>query len=213
MINRRLVFLLATAIALGAFSAWVDGGSFLGTSKEHGKAASGTPSATALQTQAAAPAGRNDVSLNPLSDIRIESLSEMVDRPLFNPSRAPAKKEPLPEPEVEPVVEAEPAVAVDMVDPGEFTLLAVASDGNDKTAVVRSNSNNEIFHLKPGEFLSGLQVMQVGHRDITLARQGQSFKLELFQRPESAAPQADAETAGAPQTESAGGGQLSPDEQ
>jgi hypothetical protein len=211
MKSRRLVLLLAIAAALAAFSAWVDSGRYPGTSQEIGQSASAGLPTAAIQMRELAPGPRREVSLNPLSDIEPEKFSEIVDRPLFNPTRAPAAIEPPAEPE--PVVETAPPPAEVTINPGDFTLMAIASDGNVMTAVVRSNVSNEVFHLKPGQLISDLQVVEIGPREITLAKQGQSFKLELFQKPVGLAPHDDTETAGAAQVEGIEDGSAGPGEQ
>lgn len=209
MINRRLVLLAATAGALAAYTAWSDGGDLLR------RLAGGTPAPSkAVQIAALPPkefvaADRGTPILNPLHGLAIESLDEIVARPLFNPSRAPAPKQ---EPSAPaPFVEVEAAGTVESaIDPADFTLLAVASDGTERIALVRWNSANQVFHLKEGERLSDLQVLQVGERDIVFGRDGNSFELRLFEKP-TRSP--DGESADAPPAATGNGPTVVPEQQ
>ncbi len=203
--NRRLILLVAAALGLGGFMVWSGEESLLGISLKQGKSLLGA--ATPAEPLAADASVSRTVP-NPLGEVSIDMLNEIVDRPLFNPSRAPAEKaEPPAEPA--PVVTAEPETVDDGINAEEFTLLAVASDGLETRAIVRSNASNEIFHLKEGEYLADLQVMAVGNRDITLGRNGQSVRLELFQKPAPGATP-EAPEAAPPESEAPAGERSQP---
>jgi hypothetical protein len=187
LINQRLIALVAVAGALAAYFVWSDSETLMGRLTGRNQAISKAPSSPAGQPQQSAGTDRSAVSLNPLSGIGVDTLSAMVDRPLFNPSRAPAPKQQEPAPV--PVVTTEPVVVENAFNSDDFTLLAVASNATDKTAVVRQNSTAEVFHLKSGQLLSGWEVLVVDEREITLGQQGKSFQLKLFQKPAADAPQ------------------------
>jgi hypothetical protein len=181
LISQRLIVLVAVAGILAAYFVWSDGENLMDRLTGKGQAISEIASPLAGQPQQSAGTDKGTVSLNPLSSIGVDTLSAMIDRPLFNPSRAPAPKRQQPVPE--PVAAPEPAVVEDTFNPDDFTLLAVAFSATDKTAVVRQNSTAEVFHLKSGQLLSGWEVMTVDEREITLGQQGKSFQLKLFQKP------------------------------
>jgi hypothetical protein len=190
--NQRLIVLIAVAGVLATYFIWSDGGTLIDRLTGRGEAISEAGSSPILQLPASADMDKGAVSLNPLSGIALETLSAMVERPLFNPSRAPAPKQQEPAPV--PVVTAEPIVVENTLNTNDFTLLAVASNAVDKTAVVRQNSTAEVFHLKPGQLLSGWEVLVVDEREITLGQQGKSFQLKLFQKPATGASQPVDET-------------------
>lgn len=118
---------------------------------------------------------------------------EISKRPLFNPTRAPAPKEepppPAPPQEAPPPPEQPAQVALNAND---FTLLAIASSEDGKTAVVRSNADAKVFHLKQGETISDLEVLEVGDRGIKLGKDGQTIELEMFVKAPPPAPGVDA---------------------
>jgi hypothetical protein len=177
MSNRRLGILIAIACVLAAYFLWSDGRVWLDqlSLRNDIVAEPGVPPVQPLEPAKSAGKG----TLNPLGAIKIQMLSEMVDRPLFNPSRASAPKEPPPVAVIEAQPETEP-VGSDLAD---FTLLAVASSDAGKTAVVRRNSTNEVFHVSEGQSLSDWKIIAVSEREITVGRNEKTFQLKLFQNP------------------------------
>lgn len=127
------------------------------------------------------PAQSKNVVLNPLR-MSAEDLVEIVDRPLFNPMRAPrveAPPPPPPEPVVaEVLVEAEPEF-----DPSEYTLLGVAASASLKTAMIRANKTDKVFHVSAGQKFMDLTVEAVDDREVTLRFDQNSYKLKLFENP------------------------------
>ncbi len=175
MNNRRLALLITIACILAAYFFWSDGRTWLGQlSERDDKAAKST--APPIQPVEAAK-GADKEAVNPLGAIQIQMLSEMVDRPLFNPSRAPTPKEPPPA----AVIETQPDTQAADANIADFTLLAVASSDAGKTAVVRQNSTNEVFHLSEGQSLSDWKIITVSEREITVGRGEKTFQLKLFQ--------------------------------
>lgn len=175
MNNRRLALLITIACILAAYFFWSDGRTWLDqlSGREDKAAKSTTPPIQPVE----AAKGADKEALNPLGAIQIQMLSEMVDRPLFNPSRAPTPKEPPPV----AVIETQPDTQAADMDPADFTLLAVASSDAGKTAVVRQNSTNQVFHLTEGQSLSDWKVMAVSEREIILGQGEKTFQLKLFQ--------------------------------
>ena len=181
MTNQRLLLLSATAAALAAFTLWSDDGRLLQRLTGYEPAAAIAGQRPKTKTENTAETGPVNIVLNPLHGIGIGALSEMVDRPLFNPTRAPAPKaKPA---EAEPAAVDPPAVVADTPPPADFTLQAVALGETGRYAVVRANGTGEIFHVKQGQLLSDWQVKEVGNRAITLMRQDQSLQLKLFEAP------------------------------
>lgn len=181
MINRRLVLLMSAALGLGAYGVWSgDGKIFV----ERLSGAVGAPQlvvqAQAPVAQETAPATAPAKSLNPLSELEIAALSEITERPLFNPTRAPAEAQQ--EVATETAAVPETPVIDNSINPDDFTLLAVADNSENKIALVRRNSTNEIFHLKEGQTFSDWQVLAVGDRQITLGLNGNTVDLKMFGR-------------------------------
>jgi hypothetical protein len=184
MIERRLLLLLMVAGILGAYSVYNHGETLLDRFKPQEQAAR---AANAGTLKATTYGGGSVVNLNPVSGIDVAALNDMIERPLFNPTRAPKPRVQPP-----PVVEAAaPAVVEDDINPKDFTLLAVAATEADKTALVRWNSADKVFHLKRGQLLSDWEVLEVGDREVTLGKGGKSVQIKLFQKPAAAILQPD----------------------
>lgn len=177
MKNRRLLLLIACAAALAAYAVWSgSAGSLL--------MLAGAGDAAAV---AEAPAPRvaeskmssEPIPLNPLAAVTVEQFAEIVDRPLFNPTRTPPPVE-----DAAPAQVAGPAPPApeESAKPEDFTLLAVAVADDSRIAMLRWNKTNEVFHLKQGQFLSDWELRSVGEREVTIGRNDVSFSLKLFER-------------------------------
>ncbi len=142
-------------------------------------AAAATPVAA---EQASAPAAPQQAALNPLQ-LSAGALSETIRRPLFNPTRAPRIEAPPPPPPPEPVVTETPVEPAPAFDPGDYTLLGVVASTELKTAMIRSNKTDEIFHVSPGQKLLELTIEAVDAREVTLRLGEDSYKLKLFENP------------------------------
>ncbi len=183
MMNRRLVLLFAAAGALAAYAALGDNGNFIANlvAPEQAVSAGGPP---AVLASGVADKPLQHVALNPLGSLAAQSLDAILERPLFNPTRAPAPPAPPPAPvEKAPPVMADPVAAEEPVNPKDFTFIAVASGDGQPIAVLRWNPTGEIFHLRKGEAMLEWQVASIGARDVQLSRGGQSLDLKLFDRP------------------------------
>ncbi len=178
MKNRRLLLLIACAAALAAYAVWSgSAGSLL--------MLAGAGDAAAV---AEAPAPRvaeskmssEPIPLNPLAAVTVEQFAEIVDRPLFNPTRTP----PPPVEDAAPAQVAGPAPPApeESAKPEDFTLLAVAVADDARIAMLRWNKTNEVFHLKQGQFLSDWELRSVGEKEVTIGRNDVSFSLKLFER-------------------------------
>lgn len=176
--NRRLLLLIAAATGLAVYVANGEGGRLMARLTEQG--AEALPPRNSGKS-APAKSAANPVPLNPLSELKVASLEEITNRPLFNPLRKPA---PPPPPAVAEAPEVtEPVQQEAAVNPDDFALLAIASGDFGRTAVVRWNPTNEVLHLKLGQELSGWQITEVGDREVTIGRDGKTLVLKLFQKP------------------------------
>lgn len=181
MIDRRLALLLAAAIGLGGYTLW-SGDSALSTwltSQDDIVTAVKQPPATSIaQTKA-----NKETNLNPLATLRIEQFEDIVQRPLFNATRAPA---PVPEqvvdeePEQQAVVEV-PVVEEPPVKPEDFALLGIASKGGTWTVVMRWNPSNEVHRLKTGGEIQGWSLTEVTPQGVKLSRNGKDLDIKMFQ--------------------------------
>lgn len=124
------------------------------------------------------------VPANPLSSIAIGSLDEIVERPLFNPTRhaTPAA--------LEPVIEAPPAAVAETFGPDDVTLLGVVAAGADKTALLRLNKTSELLRLKSGQSFAGWRLDAIGDRSVVIKRGGRAYPLDLFAGKPAAVPAA-----------------------
>jgi hypothetical protein len=114
--------------------------------------------------------GGQTAPVNPLARILLASLSQTVERPLFNQSRAP---KPEPVAEAEPKEESQPSVA-------DFTLLGIAVANNDRTALLRLNKTNEVVRLKAGQNFAEWKVTDIQARSVVIGNGETAFSLELF---------------------------------
>jgi general secretion pathway protein N len=190
--NRRLLLLIACAAALAAYAVWSGSAGSLLTLVGGGDAAAVAESPAPAAQIVVGNRAVEPVPLNPLSGIAVEQFAEIVNRPLFNPTRTPP---PPPVEDVAPAAVAQPATQ-DAAKPEDFTLLAVAIDDNARIAMLRWNKTNEVFHLKQGQYLSDWELLSIGEREVTIGRDDVLFSLKLFARarPLEAPPaQGDAE--------------------
>lgn len=180
MIDRRLAFLLAMAIGLGGYAVWSGDNLFsdwLNPQSEIVTAVKQPSTANVAEVKTDPPA-----SLNPLAALSVSQFEDMIKRPLFNPSRAPA---PVPEPpdDEEPppeAVEATPPVE-ETVNPNDFALLGIASRDGSWTVVMRWNPSNEIHRLKHGSEIQGWSLTDVTPQKVRLSRNGKDIDIKMFQ--------------------------------
>jgi hypothetical protein len=180
--NRRLLFLSATAAILAAYliaEGWLG---------RH----SGQPSdGTAGQAGSTAETGRapaEPARLNPLEGLDGQSLTAMTDRPLFNPGRAPRPAEPPPPPPPDPVEPppADPQPAA--VGPAEqdFTLLAVAAGPAGRVAALRIAATGEVLYLREGQPVTTWTLLSVEEKSVVIGTREASVTLKLFETDASA---------------------------
>lgn len=174
MNNRRLLLLSTCAAALAVYAVWSGAAGTLLTLASGGSAAVIAEVPLPQLAENSKPA--EAVALNPLAGTAVESFGEIVDRPLFNPTRTPPAEDSAPV----KVAEPEQAPPQDAAKARDFTLLAIAIADDARIAMVRWNKTNEVFHLKQGQYLSDWELQSVGEREVTLGRNEESFALKLF---------------------------------
>jgi len=182
MSNRRLVLISAAGAILVGGALWYEPPEFLSNyfappqAESPGAGEGGAVTAAAPDSQAA----EDTASVNPLHGLDLSQFAELVDRPLFNPTRAGAPKV---EPEApEPVVETPPPeVEKTAATAADFTLMAVSISDAGTIAMVRVNRTNEVFRLKPGQYLLDWTVSSIEPREMTLKRDAEDISLKLFE--------------------------------
>jgi len=112
--------------------------------------------------------------INPLNPITLASLTQTIERPLFNRTRVP-------KPKFEPQVAEQPVEPE--IGPQDFTLIGIVVGDDSKTAVLKFNKTNEVFHLKAGQSFSDWQVAEIGPKSVVVKKDELSFPLQLFEQP------------------------------
>ena len=179
--NRRLVGLAAVAALLGGYLAY----------QGFGPAATGRGGEAAL-SGAAAPRAQT-VKLNPLQDLDPAAYPDIVDRPLFNPSRQPRPAAPVappPPPVVEqPVVEQPPPPPPPQgPGPDDYKLLGVSSGPDGRIAALRIAASGDVVYLRKGEGVDQWNVVDVGERSIAIGTSDNPVTYSLFTNTGPAAP-------------------------
>jgi hypothetical protein len=109
-----------------------------------------------------------------LPDFRLGSeasaYSQIVDRPLLNPSRKPAPTQ---------LVTAAPEPPKPQVRRGLYQLIGITDLGVVKIAQVREISSNRVKSVRQGDQLQEMTVTKVEPTQVTLAFQGETDVIEL----------------------------------
>jgi hypothetical protein len=188
--NRLAIMIVGGVVAIGGAvllspPAWV--ASYLGPEVKPPRPAVVKP-VVAVET---AQVVSDPLPVNPLAATAVDSLNVMVERPLFNPTRAPPPP-PVAMAEPEPVAAPEPVVVQEVpVTAEDFTLIGVSIRGDESTAVIRWNKSNEVFHLKAGQFLSDWELKSVESKAVIIARADTELTIRLFQAPRRPAAAAE----------------------
>jgi hypothetical protein len=117
-------------------------------------------------------AGKRMASVNPLATISLDSLSQTIDRPLFNASRIPKPK---------PEVQVAEAPAEEETGPQDITLVGIVVANNHQTALLRWNKTNEVLRLKAGESSAGWLLAEIQPTSVVIENQEQRIPLRLFE--------------------------------
>jgi hypothetical protein len=178
-VNRRLVGLAAVAALLGGYLAY----------EGFGPAATGQVGDAAL-SDAAAPRAVT-VKLNPLQDLDPDAYPDIVDRPLFNPSRQPRPADPVappPPPVVEQPVVEPPPPPPQGPGPDDYKLLGVSSGPDGRIAALRIAASGDVVYLRKGEGVDQWNVVDVGERSIVIGTAENPVTYSLFANTELATP-------------------------
>ncbi len=196
MSKNRLPLLVLVAAALGGYIYWagLDGSEKSVTSENI---------APVAETRGEIQSQQRPVA-NPLSKLKPDDFIEMVERPLFSATRKPPSVL-APPPEtvvVQPQPGLETVVEETPLDASDFSLLAVSGNTVDNIAVIRQASSDQIFHLRKGDQIAGLEVLEVDPKTVTIGKGEETITLAMFQsetRDEAPAP-TETEEAPPPET-------------
>ena len=173
--NRRLMLLSAVALGLvGVVLA--DQGGLLSLFRAERQDVPPAPDVVA----AAPGQARPPVQLNPLEALDANAFTVMLERPLFNPSRAARPPAPPPPPPEETVAETPPEPVNTGPDMADFKLLAVSSGPQGKVAALRRVSSGEVLYLREGQPLDGWSVLAIAEKSIAVGTAETSVELRLF---------------------------------
>ncbi len=181
--NRRLMLLSSIALLLGAVLL-VDWAGPPPPSQTEAPDVMDKPPATSSEAGAA----QVQATLNPLQSLDAGSFTAMLERPLFNPGRAPRPAEPPPEPPP-PVEQAPPEMLPEEPGPRveDFALVAIAAGPSGRVAAVRLATTGEVLYLREGQSVQAWSVLAVGNRTVVIGTSESSVELSLF---DSDAPRA-----------------------
>jgi len=177
--NRALLMAALGTVAV-ASSVWIAPPEFLAGYFSEADAMTRPLPSKAQVAVSEAEAGDVFAPANPLHSITVESMSAMVERPLFNQTRAPPPVVVEQPPPPEPAMEPEPQAVADSTGPQDFTLLGVSIKGGERVALVRYNKTNEVFRLKLGQYLSDWELRSVESQEIVIARADSELTIRLF---------------------------------
>jgi hypothetical protein len=129
--------------------------------------------------------------LNPLQGLVPERYAAMVERPLFNPGRAPRA--------LEEAAMPAPAVAETLPDAGplgpraeDFKLVAISSGPSGHVAALRIAATSEVLYLREGQPVQSWTVMKISDTSVVIGSEQGSIELSLFPGGASAAMPAPA---------------------
>jgi hypothetical protein len=117
---------------------------------------------------------------NPLAHLKPDDFSEVAVRPLFSAERRPPRPATAEVAVIAPV-SPEPDGVVEPVNPADFMLVAVSSDGTGKVAIVKQISTNQTFYAREGDDILGMEVTSIENRRIELRSEGSSYPIGLFE--------------------------------
>ena len=174
--NRRLFLLFLAAFGLAGYLLWLNGGVDW-YSANWGQATAEKELTLDTFSSASGQVSTATKVINPLNDLELASLSAMLERPLFNPGRAPR---PAP---IAPVAQAEAPIAIAEAtgpNPADFTLLGISSSSSVRLAAIRLNGTNDVVFVTKGQKVIGWEVLDIGYRDVRIGSKSKSITLGLF---------------------------------
>ena len=124
-----------------------------------GEATGGTAPNTTADVLPQLPSGTFDLPT-------LDAFAEIVDRPLFNPTRRPLEADP------------GPSAAVP-TPPPDWTLIGTVITPNKRSALLWSPRSREFFRLEPGMTNGGWELSEIGPDEVVLQRGATRHQLEL----------------------------------
>lgn len=172
--NSRIIALSGVAVLLGGF-VLVD---------QFGLPDLFSRSSGAAQAQDAQASTGSGVKINPLQGLEPQSFAVIMDRPLFNPSRAPRPPEPVaqPQPVVEQPVEQAPPPPTGP-NPGDYKLLGIAKGSSGGTAAIKVAASGEVVYLHQGQPIDSWTVIDIGPRFVKIGTPENPVSFSLFEDP------------------------------
>ena len=166
MADNRLWFLMVAAAGLGALLWWVmqskpetrDVVAAIGpTRRVGGPDPDGQASATVMQ---------GGETVNPLASLDKAALRDMIERPLFTPTRRP--------PPAPAQSEAAPALVPTLAPPStpDYALLGIIRDGDRAIALLRSRSDGRNLRVEAGDMIGGWEIADIDTVSVRLKRKG-----------------------------------------
>jgi general secretion pathway protein N len=132
---------------------------------------------------------------NPLDVLQLKSLTETLERPLFQPSRRPPAPTSVATPEREPPAFDGRPVAL---GPPPFELVGAVVGKDIAIALVRNKTTSEIVRLRQGDDAEGWRVVTIESQTVTLEGYGSTHSIALFQLPTTPAEVAGLKNADPP---------------
>ena len=177
MANNRLPLLMAAAVGFGALL-WWDMQSK--SERQYTVGPARRIEAREQDGQASAPITERVLggeTVNPLASLDKESLRDMIERPLFTPTRRPPPKPAPRETEAAFVPPPAPASAPD------YTLLGIIRDGDRAIALLHSRSDGRNLRMEAGDMIGGWEVADVDRVSVRLrGKDGTAHELRVTPR-------------------------------
>lgn len=130
------------------------------------------------QEAAEETASKPAASLNPLSDLGLESLEATRELPLFTPSRkAPVVPEPEP---VEVATAPPPPAPPPPPSPPPLQLIGLIMTGSTEIALLRDSGSSEVIRLASGEEYEGWSIRFIDSRTVEFQNGDQTETLSMF---------------------------------
>jgi len=168
--SRNLKVLGGIAVLLAAYAAY----DWLGRTGPETVLPAVAPSGSVAQGDAA--------KLNPLEGLSPDSFAAVLERPLFNPGRAPRPAEPPPPPpQPEPPPPPETPSPEPMPNAADYALLAVAGGPSGRVAAIRLSATGEVVYLREGQPVGEWTIVSVGDRSVVIGTPENNVTLNLFE--------------------------------
>jgi hypothetical protein len=137
-----------------------------------------SPATVVVAPPAAAPAApQHALSANPLWELPLTALSQTRDRPVFSASRRP----PPPPAATAAVVKVAPPPKPREPERPSLSLVGTVAGDNESIAIFVEPATKAAMRLRVGEDYQGWKLNDVHGREVTLAKDEQTFVLSLPQ--------------------------------